>query len=106
MYRWGQLQDAVDIRALARQVYRPDIYAEVAAALGVPCPRITHKTEGTHRTAWTLHESTQPVVMGPDCFIDECVYDPVDLCAYIDGFTVNALQTDRDRLRRLNPRSG
>jgi hypothetical protein len=44
--------------------------------------------------------------MGPDCFIDECVYDPVDLCAYIDGFTVNALQTDRDRLRRLNPRSG
>lgn len=105
MYRWGQLQEPVDIRALARRVYRPDIYAEVAAAMNVPCPLITHKTEGVHGGSWMLPEATSPIVMAADRFIDGRVYDPADLYGYIDGFECGALRVDCDRakLMELNP---
>ncbi|MBS0362650.1 MAG: ABC transporter substrate-binding protein [Proteobacteria bacterium] len=36
MARWGHLSPAADIPTLARRVYRPDLHAKAAAALGLP----------------------------------------------------------------------
>lgn len=36
MMRWGHIPADVDIPALARRVYRPDLFATAAAALGLP----------------------------------------------------------------------
>lgn len=36
MMRWGHIPADVDIPALARRIYRPDLFAEAAAALGLP----------------------------------------------------------------------
>jgi len=36
MVRWGQAPGGLDIAAVARRVYRPDLYDEAAAALGLP----------------------------------------------------------------------
>ena len=39
MLRWGQLAAPVDLLAVARRVYRPDLYREAARAVGVPGTR-------------------------------------------------------------------
>lgn len=42
MMRWGHIPAEVDIAALARRVYRPDLYAPAAAALGLAeAPELT-----------------------------------------------------------------
>jgi nitrate/nitrite transport system substrate-binding protein len=83
MRRWGQLPDAVDIDALVARVYRPDIYREVACALGVPCPTGDSKIEGIHRAPWLLTEASQPMVMGTDVFCDERPFDAKKTAAYV-----------------------
>lgn len=105
MYRWGQLQEPLNIRQLAAQVYRPEIYREVAMALSKPYPLITHKLEGTHAENWTLREASRPIPMGADRFIDNRVYDPSDLIAYINGFEINGVKVDREELEKLNRRN-
>jgi ABC-type nitrate/sulfonate/bicarbonate transport system substrate-binding protein len=36
MRRWGQIDDKVDVQAVADRVYRPDLYLEAAGAVGAP----------------------------------------------------------------------
>lgn len=74
MRRWGQIGPEVDIRSVAQSVYRPDIYRAVTTALGVACPAIDRKVEGTRRAAWPL--AAAPIPMGPDGFCDGAVFDP------------------------------
>ena len=38
MMRWGHIEPTVDIPATARAVYRPDLYAKAAGALGLEAP--------------------------------------------------------------------
>jgi NitT/TauT family transport system ATP-binding protein/nitrate/nitrite transport system substrate-binding protein len=38
MMRWGHVSPKTDIAAVAQRVYRPDLYAEAAAAVGIPAP--------------------------------------------------------------------
>jgi NitT/TauT family transport system ATP-binding protein/nitrate/nitrite transport system substrate-binding protein len=38
MMRWGQVAGDLDIEAVARRIYRPDLYAAAAAAVGDPAP--------------------------------------------------------------------
>jgi two-component system, oxyanion-binding sensor len=83
MRRWGQLPDGADIDALVARVYRPDIYREVAEALGAPCPTEDLKVEGIHREAWLLKEASQPMVMGPDMLCDERPFDARRIADYI-----------------------
>lgn len=69
--RWlaGALADAgLAPRAEPNQPlgFRPDLYAEAAADLGIAYPLIDAKEEGAHSTAWTLREATQPMAMGPE----------------------------------------
>ena len=46
MMRWGQVAGDLDIEAVARRVYRPDLYAAVAAAIGDPAPILKKAADG------------------------------------------------------------
>jgi len=46
MIRWGQVTGDIDIAAVARRVYRPDLYAAAAAAVGDPPPVLESVADG------------------------------------------------------------
>ena len=75
MRRWGYLGADADARAAAA-IFRPDLYAEAAAAVGLPVPARRSKDEGRHKTGWLLPASPEPIAMGPDTFVDGAVFEP------------------------------
>jgi ABC-type nitrate/sulfonate/bicarbonate transport system substrate-binding protein len=83
MQRWGQLHGATDIHAAAWDVYRPDIYREVAQSLGLSAPLIDLKTEGEHATIWQCPGSE--LLLGPDLFFDGGRFDPADTQPVLHG---------------------
>ncbi len=102
MYRWGHLSVPVDIRTLAEQVYRPDIYREAAVELQIPYPTIGYKTEGTKSGCWQLSDATRPILMGEDRFFDGGCFDPDHVVDYIAAFAVKNIQVDLEELAALN----
>lgn len=92
MVRWGQADASGEGLAVARRVYRPDLYREVAQEVGLPFPRIDVKTEGTHDGPWTLGVASEPMDMGADCFLDGRRFDPTDLRSYLDAFTISRVR--------------
>ena len=102
MYRWGQIDTAIDIKKTAAEVYRPDIYREAAKELGVAFPTVDHKREGGHSGDWTLTQATAPIAMGPDRFFDGMQFDPDQLMAYLDGFRVKAMKVALADLAKVN----
>ena len=46
MYRWGQLDKAVDMKATIEKVYRPDLFAVVAKEVGYSIPESPWKKDG------------------------------------------------------------
>jgi len=75
MRRWGQLRGSLDLKLAAASVYRPDIYRRAAAALGLPCPPFSRKSEGLHGEPWLLATSADTFTLGPDRFFDGGVFD-------------------------------
>jgi NitT/TauT family transport system ATP-binding protein/nitrate/nitrite transport system substrate-binding protein len=75
MRRWGYLDDTADASA-ATGIYRPDLYAEAANALGLPVPSSDMKTEGERDHPWLLPAVPSPIAMGPDRFCDGARFDP------------------------------
>ncbi len=75
MRRWGYLEADVDAESVAA-IFRPDLYAEAAARLGMSVPTAWIKSEGRHVTDWQLPASPHPIVMGPDRFMDGASFDP------------------------------
>ncbi len=75
MRRWGYLAEDVDAEA-ATAIFRPDLYAEAATAIGMPVPTMPIKSEGRHETDWLLPASPRTIAMGPDTFMDGAVFDP------------------------------
>ncbi|MDB5458704.1 MAG: nitrate transporter, partial [Caulobacteraceae bacterium] len=68
MRRWGQVDAAPGQEAIAKAVYRPDLYLQAAAAVGAP-------TRGAAVDAESL----------PSLF-DGRIFDPAQLEAYVAGF--------------------
>jgi two-component system, oxyanion-binding sensor len=83
MRRWGQIGPEIDIAATAAAVYRPEIYRDVADALGLSCPVTDRKIEGTHPATWSLDGSMGPIAMGSDVFFDGRIFDPDCLDGYL-----------------------
>lgn len=102
MYRWGQLSEPVDMKAVAAAVYRPDLYRQAAQALDFPYPTIEHKLEGLHDQAWILQSANEPMVMGADRFLDDAIFDPARPLAYLERFPRKRLTVDIESLRKLN----
>jgi len=103
MYRWGQLRVPVDMRKLAEEVYRPDLYREAAQALGLPCPAVDYETEGQHDEPWTLHDASEPMMLGPDRFLDGRIFDPLRPADYLKHFELHNRQVSLDALAKVNP---
>jgi nitrate/nitrite transport system substrate-binding protein len=98
MWRWGQIERACDLRAIVRDVYRPDIYREATSALEIVSPRIDFKTEGSHRQSWWLEDATPPLRMGADAFIDGQSFDP-DFCReYLAAQAISSPHVPLDKL--------
>lgn len=76
MRRWGQLGDGVDMRRAADRAYRSDIYRMAALELDWAVPLTDSKSEGAHAAPWVLTESTKPIDMAPDAFIDGAIFNP------------------------------
>lgn len=77
MARWDLLDVDLDLSAIAKTVYRPDLYSIAATQLDINIPLADAKTEGTHAAPWTLAARPEPIEMGPDLFCDGRVFDPV-----------------------------
>ncbi len=70
MARWGELPGSLDRAAAAQQIYRPDLLADAARALGLAVPREDRKPEGGHAAPWQLEADPAPIAMAPDPFCD------------------------------------
>lgn len=102
MYRWGQLDEAINIKQVVESVYRPDIYAKAATELGIRFPSVTYKTEGQHRSAWLMNDSDAEFKMGADAFLDNNVFDPEKIIDYLTGFEVNDIKVSIEELTNAN----
>jgi nitrate/nitrite transport system substrate-binding protein len=98
MVRWQQLKPSVDFHAVAEAVYRPEIYRDAAARLGIAAPNIDYKTEGDHTETWLLDPAN---TLGSDAFFDGRHFDPHDPFAYLAGF---AGAHDANKVVPLRPR--
>jgi ABC-type nitrate/sulfonate/bicarbonate transport system substrate-binding protein len=96
MMRWGQIGPDLDLPAIAAGVYRPDIFRNAAADLGIAAPVVDEKVEGAHGGPWLLEEATDPIPMGPDRFFDGRLFDAVQAAAYARAFPIGRLASARD----------
>ncbi len=97
MYRWGQLKNPVSISCIAEEVYLPELYREVAAELGVPCPAINRKTEG-NLSPQMLQNFTPH--LGPNQFIDGKRFDVGKVLRYLEQHELS--QANISELRQRN----
>ena len=63
MVRWGLLTPDHDFDQLARHIYRPDLWREAAAPLGLDCPLADEKTEGGQAAGWEIPAKPHNIVM-------------------------------------------
>ncbi|MBD1940108.1 ABC transporter substrate-binding protein [Microcoleus sp. FACHB-68] len=71
--RWGQIKQVPkNAEELAGKGWRTDIYREVAAELGIACPKDDYKVER------------------PEVFIDKKGFDPSDPVGYLNSFEIRA----------------
>ncbi|MBI3517522.1 MAG: ABC transporter substrate-binding protein, partial [Proteobacteria bacterium] len=75
MARWGYLDGTID-PAGATAVFRPDLYAQAARALGLSVPTANDKSEGDHADGWLLPATPAPIAMGSDRFLDGARFEP------------------------------
>ncbi len=97
MYRWGQLDVAVDIASAAEQVFWPDLYREVARDLAVPCPAINRKTEGDQLQPMLFASSQQ---LGPNGFLNGERFEVGGILQYLERQRIS--RADLTALRAVN----
>ncbi|WP_207477819.1 CmpA/NrtA family ABC transporter substrate-binding protein [Arenibaculum pallidiluteum] len=90
MLRWGQVDRPLDLAATADAAFRPDIFREAVAGLGLVCPVSDHKPEGAHAGPWTLDAGGTPIAMGPDRFLDGRVFDAADPLSYLRDLPIKS----------------
>ncbi len=78
MTRWGLIDGALQLGAIAERVYRPDLYGAALAPGGASIPAMDRKREGEHAADWSLPASPAPIPMGPDLFCDKAIFEPED----------------------------
>ncbi|MFM1891123.1 MAG: hypothetical protein RLZ44_200, partial [Pseudomonadota bacterium] len=88
MQRWGQLDATVKPEAVAKAVYRPEVFRAAADALGLPYPEVDYKLEGVHAAGWALLSGEDALQMGPDLFMDGRSFDAGRLQEYLEGFAL------------------
>lgn len=102
MLRWGQVDRAINIKAVADSVYRPELYRHAAEQLGITTPHIAYKTEGHHDCEWVLQEGSDQINMGADRFLDGKLFDPSTAVDYLGSFTIHHMATSLNALAEKN----
>jgi nitrate/nitrite transport system substrate-binding protein len=87
MYRWGQLDKAVDMKALIEKVYRPDLFAQVAAQVDYKLPPSAWKKDGVDEY---------------NKFLDGKVWDPNKAVDYIFDVKVQNSLVSKENLMKVN----
>jgi nitrate/nitrite transport system substrate-binding protein len=72
----GQLPDGTDLEAVARRVYRPDLWRQAADDLGLNVPTADSKVEGAHEARWKAPGEGAPIPMAADRFFEGAPFDP------------------------------
>ncbi len=71
--RWGQIKEfPKDAEKKAHQAWRTDLYREIAAEMGIPCPKDDYKIEPA------------------EVFIDKKAFDPSNPIGYLNSFEIRA----------------
>ena len=71
--RWGQIPEVPkNAEELARQAWQTDLYREIAAEMGIECPKENYKIEPA------------------EAFIDNRAFDPSDPVGYLNSFKIRA----------------
>lgn len=87
MYRWGQLERAVNMKEVIEKVYRPDLFEEVAKEVGYTLPPSAWKKDGVDEF---------------NMFMDKKVWDPNKAVEYIYSFEVTAPKVSKEELLKVN----
>jgi len=87
MYRWGQLDKPVDMKAVVEKVYRPDLFEAAAREVGYQLPPSAWKKDGVDEY---------------NKFIDGKVWDPNKAVEYIFDFKVNNSKVTKKALEAAN----
>ncbi len=91
MYRWGQLEQPVDMKAVIEKVYRPDLFAVAAKEVGYSLPASPWKKDGVDKY---------------NMFMDGKVWDPNKAVEYIYSFKVTSPKVTEADLKKANTWEG
>ena len=87
MYRWGQIDKSVDMKATIEKVYRPDLFEVVAKEVGYSLPESAWKKDGVDEY---------------NKFLDGKVWDPNKAVDYIYSFEVTNPKVSKEELAKVN----
>ncbi len=74
LVRWNFATPDHDFDAIARSVYRPDMWREAAGSLRLNLPLNDEKDEGGHPQPWSLQATPHDIVMPPNVLFDGGVF--------------------------------
>ncbi|MGA9658162.1 MAG: ABC transporter substrate-binding protein [Asticcacaulis sp.] len=74
LVRWGHVSGDHDFDALARRIYRPDMWRDAAISLGLNAPLEDEKTEGGQDEGWEVKAKPAPIVMPDNQFFDGGIF--------------------------------
>ena len=87
MYRWGQIDKAVNMKEVIEKVYRPDLFAVAAKEVGYALPPSAWKKDGVDEY---------------NKFIDGKVWDPNKAVDYIFDVKVQGSLVSKEELKKAN----
>ena len=91
MIRWGQIREPFNLRTLAEQVYRTDLYRDAVTGLDIAVPQSDSKREGPE------DGDSMPAFFG------EATFDPDAALAYLRRLEIRNSAIDLEAFIALNP---
>lgn len=89
MQRWGQTSGEIDLKAVAAQIFRPDLYRRAASPLGIETPGIEMKAEGQSIAPQTVPGIAGSITLGESRFFGNEKFDPDQLANYTRSFLLH-----------------
>jgi ABC-type nitrate/sulfonate/bicarbonate transport system substrate-binding protein len=83
MVRWDRIDCSDADAALARKVFRPDVYRAALAGTGAPLPGASSKVEGALGGETGVGSTQGRLLLGSDQFFDGRRFDPDDVADYL-----------------------